>query len=142
MEGKMKKSNTKMFVNVPVKNLNNSIIFFTKLGFKFNPKFTDKNATCMIIGDNRYVMLLVEKFFKRFTKKKIVNAKKNTEVLISLMLESRAKVDNLVVKAINAGAKEYRDPDDYGFMYQRSFEDLDGHQWEIGYMDESKFPKK
>jgi len=138
----MKKSNTQIFVNLPVKNLDKSIKFFTKLGYKFNPKFTDKNATCMIINDKIYVMLLVEKFFKRFTKKQLVNAKKDTEVLIALMLESRAQVDNIVNKALKAGGKEYRKPDDYGYMYQRSFEDLDGHQWEIGYVNESEFPKK
>jgi hypothetical protein len=138
----MKKLNTQLFVNLPVKDLNKSIKFFTKLGFTFNPKFTDKNATCMIVSENIYVMLLVEKFFKRFTKKKIINAKTNTEVLIALMLTSRKKVDELVNTAIKAGGREYRKPDDYGYMYQRSFEDLDNHQWEIGYMDESKFPKK
>ncbi|MGV8162150.1 MAG: VOC family protein [Candidatus Nanoarchaeia archaeon] len=138
----MKKTNPKIFVNLPVKNLDKSIKFFTKLGFKFNPKFTDKNATCMIVGENMNVMLLVEKFFKKFTQKQIINAKKNTEVIISLMLESKSKVDAFIVKAIKAGGKEYRKPDDYGFMYQRSFEDLDGHQWEIFYMDEKKFPKK
>jgi uncharacterized protein len=142
MEDKMKKSNTQIFVNLPVNNLNKSIRFFTKLGFKFNPKFTDKNATCMIIGKDISVMLLVEKFFKTFTKKKIINAKTNTEVIIALSQTSRKKVDELVNAAIKAGGREYRKPDDFGYMYQRSFEDLEGHQWEIGYMDEDKFPKK
>ncbi len=138
----MKKSNIQMFVNLSVKDLNKSIRFFTKLGFRFNPKFTDKNATCMIVGKDFCVMLLAEKFFQRFTDKHIVDAKKNTEVLTALILSSRKKVDELVNAAIKAGGREYRKPDDYGYMYQRSFEDLDGHQWEIGYMDESKFPKK
>jgi len=126
-----------IFVNLPVKDLNKTIEFFTKLGFKFNPQFTDKNATCMIIGKSMFAMLLVEKFFKRFTKKKICDAKKSTEVLIALSVESKGKVDRMVGKALAAGGKEAREPEDHGWMYGRSFEDVDGHIWEIFHMDES-----
>jgi uncharacterized protein len=133
---------SRIFVNLPVKDLDKSVKFFTKLGFKFNPKFTDKRATCMIIGKDMYAMLLIEKLFRTFTKKASVNAKKNAEVLISLNLESRYKVDEMVDKAIKAGGKVPRGPDDLGYMYQRSFLDMDGHQWEPFYMDLSKFPKK
>jgi predicted lactoylglutathione lyase len=126
-----------IFVNLPVKDLNKAIEFFTKLDFTFNPQFTDENATCMIVGENIFVMLLVEGFFKTFIKKEICDATKSTEVLLALSAESRAKVDEMVSKAIEAGGAEPRDPQDHGWMYVRSFEDIDGHIWEIAYMDES-----
>lgn len=132
---------TQIFVNLPVKDLNKSVEFFTKLGFKFNPQFTDENATCMIIGEESFVMLLVEKFFQTFTKKKIADATKTTEVLIALSADSREKVDDIVNKAIEAGGTLYNDTQDQGWMYQRSFQDLDGHQWELIYMDMSAFPQ-
>ncbi|MBI2101319.1 VOC family protein [Candidatus Woesearchaeota archaeon] len=132
-----------IFVNLPVKDLDKTIEFFTKLGFDFNPKFTDKNATCMIIGENIFAMLLVEKFFRTFIPNKgISDAKKSTEVLVALAVESRAKVDGMVNKAIEAGGKEYRTAQDHGWMYGRAFEDLDGHVWEVFYMDESKMPEE
>ena len=129
-----------IFVNLPVKDLNKTIKFFTKLGFKFNPKFTDENATCMIIGKNIFVMLLVERFFKTFIKKEIANTSKTTEVLLALTAESREEVDEMISKVIGAGGKETREAQDHGWMYGRAFEDLDGHIWEIFYMDESKMP--
>ena len=126
---------TKIFINLPVKDLNKSKEFFAKLGFTFNPQFTNQNAACMIISEDNYAMLLVESFFKTFTKKEIVDAKKNTEVLIALSAENKAKVDEMLGKALAAGAKEPRAPQDHGFMYGRSFEDPDGHIWEIFWMD-------
>ena len=132
-----------IFVNLPVKDLNKTIEFFTKLGFTFNPQFTDDNATCMIIGENIFAMLLVEKFFESFIPtKKICDAKKNTEVLVALSAESRKKVDEMIDKAIAAGGSEYRNAENYGWMYGRSFEDIDGHIREIFYMDESKMPEE
>jgi uncharacterized protein len=128
---------TKIFVNIPAKNLNKTIEFFTKLGFKFNPQFTDENATCMIVGEDIFVMLLVEKFFKTFTKKEICDTSKNTEVIVALSVEGREKVDQMINKAIEAGGTESREPQDHGWMYGRSFEDINGHIWEIIYMDES-----
>jgi uncharacterized protein len=132
---------TKIFVNLPVKDLNKTIEFFTKLGFKFNPQFTDENATCMIVGDDIFVMLLVEKFFKTFTKKEIADTSKNTEVIVALSVEGRENVDQMINKAIEYGGKESREPQDHGWMYGRSFEDIDGHLWEIIYMDESALKK-
>ena len=129
-----------IFINLPVKDLDKSIAFFTKLGFTFNPKFTDQNATCMIIGKNIYAMLLVEKFFSTFTTKHISDAHKNAEVINSMQLESKEKVDELMNKALKAGAKEPRPAQDLGWMYQRGFEDLDGHLWEVFFMDETKMP--
>ena len=132
-----------IFVNLHVKNLSKTKKFFSNLGFKFNPKFTDKNAACMIIGKNIFSMLIVEKYFKTFIpKKKISNAKKNAEVLNALSVESRKKVDQMISKAIKSGGKEYRKAQDYGWMYGRAFEDINGHIWEAFYMDESKMPKK
>ncbi|RKH37535.1 VOC family protein [Corallococcus sicarius] len=126
---------TKIFVNLPVQSLDRSVGFFTKLGYTFNPKFTDANATCMIIAEDIYAMLLVKDFFKTFTKKEIADATKVTEVLISLSMDSRAQVDAMLDKAVAAGGYEYKEKMDQGFMYQRGFQDLDGHQWEIFWMD-------
>jgi uncharacterized protein len=126
---------TKIFVNLPVQDLNKTIEFFTKLGFRFNPQFTDENATCMIVGEDIFVMLLVEKFFKTFTKKEICDTTKNIEVIVALSAESREKVDQMINKAIEAGGRESREPQDHGWMYGRSFEDINRHLWEIIYMD-------
>lgn len=131
-----------IYVNLPVKNLKKSMAFFKGLGFSFNPKFTDNKAACMIIGKNMYSMLIAEKYFKTFTKKEISNAKKTTEVLISLQMKNKAEVDTIMARALKLGGKRYRDPFDYGWMYGDAFADLDGHQWEIFYMNEKKMPKK
>ena len=129
-----------IFVNLPVKDLKRSVDFFTALGFTFNPQFTDENATCMIIGENIYAMLLVESFFKTFIKKDIANASKTTEVLTALSVESREKVDEIANKALASGGSPNADPQDQGWMYIRSFQDVDGHIWELLYMDESQMP--
>ncbi len=129
---------TKIFVNLPVKDLDRAVEFFTKLGFKFNPQFTDKNATCMIISEDIFVMLLVEEFFKTFTKKEICNTSKNIEAIIALSAESKEKVDEMINKAIEAGGAEPRKPQDHGWMYDRAFEDIDGHLFEFIYMNESE----
>jgi predicted lactoylglutathione lyase len=132
---------SKIFLNLAVKDLKKSIDFFTTLGFSFNPQFTDEHATCMIIGDNIFVMLVTEQRFKDFTKKEICNAHKNTEVLIAIDVDSREKVDEMVKTAVDAGGSIYMDLQDHGWMYGHGFADLDGHQWEIFYMDESAIPK-
>ena len=126
---------TKIFVNLPVKDLDKSIRFFEALGYAFNPQFTDATAACMIISDDIYAMLLTHAKFKEFTKKTIADATKTTEVLTCLSRDSRERVDALVDTALKAGATEDRGPMDYGFMYGRSFDDLDGHTWEIVHMD-------
>src|ERR687897_19110 len=133
---------TKIFVNLPVKDLNKTTEFITKLGFTFNPQFTDENATCMIVGEDIFVMLLVEKFFKTFTKKEICDTTKDTEVIIALSTESREKVDEMILNVIEAGGKETREPQDHGWMYGRSFQDINGHLWEIIYMDEKALKKQ
>jgi len=131
-----------IFVNLPVKNLDNSMTFFKELGFSFDPKFTDDKATCMIIGENIYAMLLVEEFFESFSVRPICNAKEHTEVLICISLDSRKAVDDMVERAIAAGGSYLRKPQDYGWMYGYGFQDLDGHGWEVVYMDTSKMPDK
>ena len=130
-----------IFVNLPVKDLPKSIDFFTKLGFTFNPQFTDENATCMIIGENIFAMLLVEKFFKTFTKKEISDSTKTTEVILALAMDSRESVDDMVAKALQAGGTAPNDKQDHGWMYSHGFEDPDGHVWEVLYMDESAIPQ-
>jgi hypothetical protein len=132
---------TKIFVNLPVKDLNKSVEFFTKLGYTFNPQFTNEKATCMIIGEDIYIMLLVEEFFKTFlTTTEIADAKKTTEALICLSAESRAAVDNLIKTAIDAGGTIFRKAEDHGFMYSQAYQDLDGHIWEIMWMDINAAP--
>lgn len=128
---------TQIFVNLPVKDLKRSVQFFTKLGYTFDPQFTDDNATCMIVGENIFVMLLVESFFKTFTKKAVCDATRSTEVLMGLSADSRAKVDELVAKAVAAGGTTPTEPKDHGFMYQHGYQDLDGHLWELFYMEPS-----
>jgi len=132
---------TRIFVNLPVKNLQQSINFFTRLGFSFNKQFMDDKAGCMIIGENIYAMLLTEERFKEFTKKPVANAHNSTEVLIALDAKSKAEVDDLIQKATAAGGKIYREPEDHGWMYGHSFADLDGHQWEILYMEANAVPE-
>lgn len=131
-----------IFVNLPVKDLNKSIAFFTELGFSFNPQFTDEKATCMIISDNIFVMLLVESSFQTFTKKQIADASESTEVILALSANSREEVDSLVQKALAAGGKASIDAIDHGFMYTWSFQDVDGHLWELVYMDQSAIPQE
>ena len=132
-----------IFVNLPVKNLDNTIKFFTKLGFTFNPQFTDENATCMIIGENIYAMLLVEKFFRGFIPgKNIADTRDNIEVITAISVESREEVDEMIENVTEAGGEEYRKASDYGWMYSRAFLDLDGHIWEVVYMDETKMPEE
>ena len=132
---------TQIFINLPVKDLQKSIGFFTHLGFNFNPQFTDETATCMIISENIYVMLLIESRFQEFTKKPVSDAKTSTEVLICLDAESRDAVDTMVKNAVDAGGRIYADPMDHGWMYGYSFEDIDGHQWEVAYMYITAFPQ-
>jgi len=108
---------TKIFVNLPVKDLERSVEFFTKLGYRFDPRFTDQNATCMLIGEGIFAMLLVEKFFETFTPKPVADAKHSTEVLVGLSTESREEVDRIVETALAAGARRYKEPEDQGFMY-------------------------
>jgi predicted lactoylglutathione lyase len=129
-----------IFVNLPIKNMERSKAFFGALGFSFNPQFTNEQGACMVVSDSIYVMLLVEPFFQTFTRKPIADAGKTTEVLICLSCESRAEVDDMVRKAVAAGGSTPNAPQDHGFMYGHGFQDLDGHIWELAYMDPSAAP--
>jgi uncharacterized protein len=130
-----------MFVNLPIKNMAQSQAFFKSLGFSFNPQFTNEQGACMVVSENHnYVMLLVEPFFQGFTKKAIADATKTTEVLICLSCESRAEVDELVKKALAGGGTAPNPPQDHGFMYSHGFTDLDGHVWEVMWMDPNAAP--
>ncbi|MEX0965778.1 MAG: VOC family protein [Bacteroidia bacterium] len=133
---------SQIFVNLPVKDLGKSREFFSKLGFSFNEQFSNEKAACLILGENLYSMLLTEPFFKSFTKKEIGDAKKAMEVLIGIDAKSRAEVDDIVKKAVAAGGSIYLEPQDHGWMYSHSFADLDGHQWEIIFMDESQLAQQ
>nr|WP_315399315.1 VOC family protein [uncultured Duganella sp.] len=126
---------TNIFVNLPVRDLPKSVAFFTHLGYSFNQHYTDDGATCMIVAENIFVMLLSEERFKTFTPKPISDARASTEVLVCLQVDSREQVATLVNKAIEAGGSAYKAPQDHGFMYGHGFQDLDGHLWEIIYMD-------
>jgi predicted lactoylglutathione lyase len=125
----------KIFVNLPVKNLETSMTFFKALGFTFNAQFTDEMAACMVISDDIYAMLLAHKKFKEFTPKAIADTSKTSEVLTCLSAESKDEVNKMVDAALKAGGQKLREPQDHGFMYERSFQDPDGHIWEIMWMD-------
>ena len=129
-----------IFVNLPIRDMERAKAFFAALGFSFNPQFTNEQGACMVVSDGIYVMLLVEPFFQTFTKKQIADAGKTTEVLICLSCESRAEVDDLVRKAVAAGGSAPNAPQDHGFMYGHGFEDLDGHLWELVWMDPKAAP--
>ena len=133
--------NTKIFVNLPVRDLPKSMEFFKALGFGFNPQFTDETAACMVVSGDIYVMLLTHEKFREFTPKAICDATKNTEVLVCLSCESRDKVNELIGKAVAAGGTTYAASKDYGFMYQHGFQDLDGHIWELIYMEPEAIEK-
>jgi uncharacterized protein len=129
------KNPRKIFVNLAVKDLKRSMEFFGQLGFEFNKQFTDDKAACMVVSDEAFVMLLTESFFKTFTKREICNTNTHTEGLFALSCDSRAQVDEMVNKAVAAGGKHAMDPMDHGFMYGWSFYDVDGHNWEVIWMD-------
>jgi len=131
----------KIFINLPVADLKKSMDFYSAIGFTNNPQFTDDTAACMVLTEDIYVMLLTHDKFKSFTSKEIADTKKMASVINSLSVDSNAEVNQFVEKAVAAGGKEPNMAKDYGFMLQRSVEDLDGNLWEVLYMDLSKFPK-
>ena len=130
----------KIFVNLPIRDMQRSQGFFRALGFSFNPQFTNEQGACMVIAEDIFAMLLVEPFFQTFTKKPIADAKKSCEVLVCLSCDSRAEVDALVKKALAAGGSAPNAPQDHGFMYAHGFDDIDGHGWELVWMDPAAAP--
>lgn len=125
----------KLFVNIPIRNLERSVDFFTKLGFTFNKEYSDERSTCMIVSDEAYFMLLVDDRFKDFTTKQICDTGTHQEALFALSTSSRAEVDHIVKTATEAGGREVGEAKDHGFMYYRVFYDLDGHHWEVVFME-------
>jgi len=132
----------KLFVNLPVRDLKRSVDFFTKLGFRFDADYTDETATCMIVSDEAFAMLLTRERFREFTRKEICDTSSHTEGLFALSCTSREEVDALVETALEAGGKTAMDPQDHGFMYGWSFYDLDGHHWEVFWMDPNARPDR
>jgi predicted lactoylglutathione lyase len=130
----------KIFVNLPIQDMERSKAFFSALGYSFNPQFTNDQGACMVISEDIYAMLLVQPFFQTFTKKPISDAAKSTEVIVCLSCDSRDEVDAMVKKALAAGGKAPNAPQDHGFMYGHGFEDLDGHLWELMWMDPNAAP--
>ena len=133
---------TQIFVNLPVKNLSRSIDFFSQLGYTFNKQFTDEKSTCMIVADDIFVMLLVEDFFTTFTKKPIADTKNYNEAILCISIESKFAVDEIVSKAVAAGASASYEKQEESFMYGHGFQDLDGHLWEFIWMDMAAMPPK
>ncbi|MGM9974435.1 MAG: VOC family protein [Clostridiaceae bacterium] len=131
-----------IFVNLPVKSFKRSKEFFTKLGYSFNPQFTDETSGCLILGENLYSMLIEEEKFKSFITDNISDASKTAEVLTALTVESREEVDRMVDLAVSLGGKEYKESSDLGFMYTRVFQDLDNHRWEFFWMDPDYVPEE
>ncbi len=124
-----------MFVNLPVRDLDRAKAFFGKLGFSFNPRFTDDKAACMVVSDVGYVMLIHETFYRTFTKRELCDTTRQNEGLVALSCESRVEVDELIRRAVEAGGSQAMPPTDHGFMYERSFYDPDGHHWAVLWMD-------
>lgn len=125
----------KLFINLPVRDLKRTMAFFKKLGFEFNPQFTDDTAACMVISEEAFAMLLIESRFRDFTKKKIADTSTSTEALIAISAGSRKEVDEMVETALANGGSHAMEPVDHGFMYGSSFYDPDGHHWEVMWMD-------
>lgn len=130
----------KIFINLPVTDLKRAMDFYEAIGFKNNPQFTDDTAACMVVSEEIYVMILTHEKFSQFITKSISDSKAQASAILSLEMESNARVDELVSKALAAGGNESREAMVLDFMYQRSVEDPDGHNWEFFYMDMSKFP--
>lgn len=127
---------SQIFINLPVRDLKKSIAFFTEIGFSFNPQFTDEKAACMILGEHKYAMLLVHPFFEDFTKLPVTDISKSREVIVAMSVTSKQRVDEINEKALLNGGRKANDAQDQGFMYVKSFLDLDGHMWEVFFINE------
>ncbi|MDQ8011749.1 MAG: glyoxalase/bleomycin resistance/extradiol dioxygenase family protein [Flavobacterium nitrogenifigens] len=132
---------TKIFLNLAVKDLNRAVSFYNGLGFSTNPKFTNEKGACLVIDENIFVMILAEEFYQTFTKKQICDSTTTSEAIIAISVDTREQVDEMMEKAIKSGGTDYNQTNDYGWMYQRTFLDVDGHHWEVFFMDESQIPE-
>lgn len=128
---------TKIYVNLPVKDLQRSVRFFQGVGFGYNAQLSDESAACMAISDEIFALLLTEARFREIARRPVADTTRTTEVITCLSVESRTRVNQLVDRALAQGGREVREPEDHGFMFGRSFSDLDGHIWEIIYMNQS-----
>lgn len=126
---------SKMFVNLPVKDLDRSVAFYKSLGFAINPQFSNEKGACVVLGEHSYAMLLTIPFFETFTTKKTADTKQTTGAIMALAVDSREVVDALVNAAAAAGGTAQESSTDHGFMYEWGFEDLDGHLWGPFWMD-------
>ncbi len=131
-----------VYINLPVKDLKKSMEFFKKLGFVFNPSFSNDKAACMILNKRSFVMLLQEKFFQDFTKNGIADTSQFTEVLLAIAVDAKEKVNAFIEKALKMGGREAREPQESKHLFGRSFHDLDGHIWEIFWMSNSNLPNE
>ncbi|KAF2336080.1 VOC family protein [Flavobacterium nitrogenifigens] len=132
---------TKIFLNLAVKDLNRAVSFYNGLGFSTNPKFTNEKGACLVIDENIFVMILAEEFYQTFTKKQICDSTTTSEAIIAISVDTREQVDEMMEKAIKSGGTDYNQTNDYGWMYQRTFLDVDGHHWEVFFMDENQIPE-
>ena len=132
----------KIFINLPIKDLKRSMDFYAALGFKNKPEFTDATAACMEYSEEIYVMILTHAKYSEFTNKTIIDGSTQSGVILSLSVNSNDELNSLMEKAVNAGAIEHKEAQDYGFMQLRSFEDPDGHTWEVFYMDPAQIPQQ
>jgi len=135
--GRIRRMTTSIFVNLPVSDLEASKAFYTALGYTINPNFTDETAACVVFSDTIYTMLLTHDKFSQFTKQPIADTRNSTAAIVAISADSREDVDALAGKALEAGGSETYDPQDLGFMYSRAFRDLDGHHWEVLWMDDA-----
>ncbi|WP_334074454.1 MULTISPECIES: VOC family protein [Paenibacillus] len=124
-----------VFINLPVKDLDKSMAFYKEIGFEFNAQFTNENAACLVISEHIFAMLQTEEYFKGFTNKEIPDTRSQAQMILAFSATSREQVDDIVNRAMAAGASKYNEPQDHGFMYSWSFQDLDGHLWEVLYME-------
>jgi predicted lactoylglutathione lyase len=128
-----------IFVNLAVQDIKRTTDFFSKLGFSFDPRFTGENSACLIVGDESFVMLMDHAHFSDFTKKTIIDPKTAIEAIVSISADSKEEVDRVADAALASGGSPMNDPQDMGFMYLRSFQDPDGHHWEVAHMDVAAF---
>lgn len=134
--------NKQIFINLPITDLKKSMDFYTAIGFVNNPQFTDDSGACMALSEEIFIMILTIDKFKQFTQKQIADTKTTIAVINSLSMQSNDEVNDFMEKGLAAGGTEPNEAKDYGFMYQRSLEDLDGNTWEVFFMDLSKFPQE
>ena len=130
-----------IYVNLPVKDVQKTREFWTKLGFPTNDEMSNDKSVCVVMNDNTYVMFLTEEFFQTFSERPVPKGD-TTQVLVAISLDTREQVDHMVNTAVANGAKQHEEPQDYGWMYHNSFWDINGHGWNVMFADPSQMPKE